>query len=120
MDTRIAYPSDLTHGEWAQVRHIIPEPKPGGRPAKHDRREVVNALLYIAQNNCQWRALPHDLPPWATVYWYFRTWKMDGTFDCLMDILRDAPQQAQGRQRQISTAFLDLQSIKTAQGCPRL
>ena len=62
MDTRTAYPSDLTDAEWAQVCRVIPAPKPGGRPAKHDRREVVNALLYVARTGCQWRALPHDLP----------------------------------------------------------
>ncbi len=67
MDTRTAYPSDLSHAEWAQVRRIIPALKPGGRPAKHDRREIVNALLDVSRTGCRWRALPHDLPPWATV-----------------------------------------------------
>ena len=57
--------SDLTDREWAQVRRFIPAPKPGGRPAKYDRREIVNALLYVTRTGCQWRALPHDLPPWA-------------------------------------------------------
>jgi putative transposase len=63
MDTRTAYPSDLAHAEWAQVERVIPAPKKGGRPAKHDRREIVNALLYVARTGCQWRALPHDFPP---------------------------------------------------------
>jgi transposase len=63
----MAYPSDLTHAEWAQVGRVIPAPKPGGRPAQHGRREFVNALLHVARTGCQWRALPHDFPPWATV-----------------------------------------------------
>ena len=115
MDTRTAYPSDLAHAEWAQVCRVIPAPKPGGRPAKHDRREVANALLYVARTGCQWRALPHDLPPWATVYWYFRVWKKDGTFDRLMDLLRGDLRQALGRQRQPSVAILDSQSVKTTE-----
>lgn len=115
MDTRTAYPSDLAHAEWAQVCRVIPAPKPGGRPAKHDRREVVNALLYVARTGCQWRALPHDLPPWATVYWYFRIWKRDGTFDRLMDLLRGDLRQAHGRQRQPSVAIIDSQSVKTTE-----
>ena len=115
MDTRTAYPSDLTTAEWAQVCRVIPAPKPGGRPAKHDRREIVNALLYVARTGCQWRALPHDFPPWATVYWYFRIWKDDGTFDRLMDLLRGDLRQAEGRQRQPSAAIIDSQSVKTTE-----
>src|SRR3954451_14591444 len=115
MDTRTAYPSDLAHAEWPQVCRVIPAPKPGGRPAKHDRREVTKALLYVARTGCQWRALPHDFPPWATVYWYFRTWKKDGTLDRLMDLLRGDLRQAHGRQRQPSVAIIDSQSVKTTE-----
>lgn len=115
MDTRQPYPSDLAHAEWAQVCRIIPPPKSGGRPAKHDRREVVNALLDVARTGCRWRALPHDFPPWATVYWYFRRRKADGTFDRLMDLLRGDLRQAHGRQRQPSAAILDSQSVKTTE-----
>jgi transposase len=115
MGTRIAYPSDLTRAEWAQVRRVIPAPKPGGRPAKHDRREITNALLYVARTGCQWRALPHDFPPWPTVYWYFRRWKADGTLDRLLDLLRGDLRQAHGRQRQPSAAILDSQSVKTTE-----
>ena len=115
MDTRAAYPSDLSPAEWAQVERVIPAPKKGGRPAKHPRREVVNALLYVTRTGCQWRALPHDFPPWATVYWYFRTWKADGTLDRLMDLLRGDLRVAEGRQRQPSAAIIDSQSIKTTE-----
>jgi transposase len=112
METRAAYPSDLAHAEGAQVGRVIPAPKKGGRPAKHDRREVTNALLYVARTGCRWRALPHDFPPRATVYWYFRTWKGGGTFDRLMDPLRGDPRQARGRQRQPSVAIIDSRSVK--------
>ena len=115
MDTRAAYPSDLTHAEWAQAERVIPAPKKGGRPAKHARREVVDALLYVARTGCQWRALPHDFPPWATVYWYFRIWKRDGTFDRLMDLLRGDLRVAEGRRRQPSAAIIDSQSVKTTE-----
>ena len=114
--TRRRYPSDLTQAEWAQVQRFIPAPKPGGRPAVHNRREVVNALLYVSRTGCQWRALPHDLPPWATVYWYFRTWKADGTLDRMMDELRGDLRLAEGRKhRQPSAAVIDSQSVKTTE-----
>ncbi len=115
METRKPYPSDLTHDRWAQVSRFIPAPKPGGRPAKHPRREVVNALLYVARTGCQWRALPHDFPPWATVYWSFRIRKKDGTFDRLMDLMRGDLRQAEGRQRPPSAAIIDSQSVKTTE-----
>src|SRR5512144_1011997 len=115
MDMRKAYPTDLTGPQWAQVRRFIPAPKTGGRPAKYDRREITNALLYVARTGCPWRALPHDLPPWTIVYWYFRCWKADGTLDRLMAELRGDLRQAEGRRRQPSAAIIDSQSVKTTE-----
>jgi transposase len=115
MDTRRPYPSDLSRSEWAQVSRFIPPPKPGGRPAKYDRLEIVNALLYVARTGCQWRALPHDFPPWTIVSWYFRCWKRDGTLDRLMDELPGDLRVAEGRPRQPSAAIIDSQSVKTTE-----
>jgi len=115
MDTRQPYPSDLSDPEWAQVERFIPAPKPGGRPAKYERREVVNALMYVGRTGCQWRALPHDFPPWDSVYWYYRTWKRDGTLDRLHDELRGDLRAAEGRPRPPSAAVLDSQSVKTTE-----
>ncbi len=121
MNTRTAYPSDLSAAEWAQVSRFIPAPKPGGRPAKYERREIVNALLYVVRTGCQWRAMPHDLPPWRITYWYFMQWKEDGTLERLHEGLRGDLRRAEGRQRQPSAAVLDSQSSKTTEkGGPRL
>jgi transposase len=115
MDTRKPYSSDLSNEQWAQVERFIPAPQPGGRPAKYDRREIVNALLYINRTGCQWRPLPHDFPPWESVYWYFRNWKKDGALDRLHDELRGDLRQAEGRPKQPSAAALDSQSVKTTE-----
>ena len=115
MDTRQPYPSDLTHEQWAQVERFIPAPRSGGRPAKYERREIVNGLLYLNRTGCQWRALPHDFPPWEIVYWYFRIWKEDGTLDRLHDELRGDLRQAEGHPRQPSAAIIDSQSVKATE-----
>jgi transposase len=120
MDMRQHYPSDLTDREWSQIERFIPAPKSGGRPAKYERREIVNALLYIDRTGCQWRALPHDFPPWEAVYWYFRNWKKDRILDRLHDELRGDLRAAEGRQRQPSAAVLDSQSVRTTEkGVPK-
>jgi transposase len=106
MDTRQPYPSDLSNEQWAQVERFIPALKLGGRPAKYERREVVHALLYLDRTGCQWRALPHDFPPWDSGDWYFRTWKKDGPLDRLHDGLRGDLRQAEGRQRPPAAAIL--------------
>jgi transposase len=57
------YPSDLSDGEWARLECYIPAAKAGGRPAKYERREIVNGILYVLRAGGSWRMLPHDFPP---------------------------------------------------------
>jgi len=113
---RQPYPTDLTDTRWAVLKPEIPAPRPGGRPRKTDMREVLNAIFYITHEGCTWRALPHDFPPWRTVYNYFNTWKRDGTWDRILDILRVRLRQAAGRSTSPRVACIDSQSVKTAGG----
>ena len=83
--------------------------------AVHLRREIVNAIFYVLRTGCQWRMLPHDLPPWQTVYTYFRNWRRDGTWQRIHDTLRRQVRQAAGRHPQPSAAILDSQSVKTTE-----
>ena len=69
--SRAVYPTDLTEAEWQILEPLVPPVKPGGRPAKYSRREVVNAIRYVLRTGCAWRLLPHDLPPWQSVYHHF-------------------------------------------------
>ena len=77
---RAPYPTDLTDAQWAHVALLLPPPKPGGRPRDVDLREIVNAALYRHRGGCSWRLLPHEFPPWQTVYTYVRQWQHDGTY----------------------------------------
>ena len=120
MNARQPYPSDLTCDQWEVIHSLVPAPRPGGRPAKYERREIVNALLYVTRTGCQWRALPHDLPPWRITYWYFMAWRDDGTLERVHDRLRSAVRTAAGRDVQPTAVVIDSQSVKTTEsGGPR-
>jgi transposase len=108
------YPSDLTDAQWALIEPLVPEPRWGGRPAVHPRRRIVEAILYVNRTGCAWRQLPHDFPPWATVFWYFKRWRQDGVVDRLHDALRDRVRDAEGRDPMASAGCVDAQSVRGA------
>ena len=70
--SRKPYPSDVTDTEWTILEPLLPPEKPVGSDRKVDLREVLNALMYVADNGIKWRAMPHDFPAWQTVYGYLR------------------------------------------------
>jgi len=75
----------------------------------------MDALRYVLRGGIAWRALPHEYPPWQTVYHYFRMWRRDGTWERLNDELRDLVRERAGRNRQPTAAILDSQSAKTTE-----
>lgn len=113
--SRQAYPYDLTDAEWQLLAPLVPAPRPGGRPLQHPRREIVNAILYVLRTGCQWRALPHDLPPWGTVWWYFRQWREEGIWERANTALREQARVRVGREPTPSAAIVDSQSVKTTE-----
>ena len=110
---RKPYPSDLSDTQWKILEPLIPPPKPGGRKRTTDMREVLNSIFYILRSGCAWRMLPHDLPPWQTVYYYFRQWKGDGIWERMNQTLRTRLRIADDRESDPSAAILDSQSVKT-------
>ena len=113
--TRRTYPTDLTDAQWRRLEPLVPRPKPGGRPAKCSRREIVNGLFYQAANGCTWRSLPHDLPPYRMVFRYFRVWQKDGTLKRIHEALRAEVRKQAGRKPKPSVAILDSQTVKTTE-----
>ncbi len=112
---RQPYPTDLTDAQWQLLEPLIPPAKPGGRPRTVNLREVVNGINYVLRTGCAWRFVPHDLPPWGTVWYYFRRWRKEGLWQRLNDTLRTSLRQLAGKQESPSAAILDSQSVKTAE-----
>ena len=114
--SRQTYPTDLNDTEWMIIAPYLPEENTTGRPREHPWREILNAIFYITRSGCAWRMLPHDLPPWKTVYHYFRLWRKDGYWEQLNRILREKLREKVGKQPQASAAIIDSQSVKTLEG----
>jgi putative transposase len=110
---RKAYQTDLSDEEWSYIEPHLPIPNTTGRPKMHSTREVLNAIFYIVRGGCAWRLLPHDFPPWKTVYHYFRSWRLDGTWERLHAALRKRVRVRLKRDPQPSAAIVDSQSVKT-------
>ena len=107
------YDTDLTDAEWNRLEPLVPAAKPGGRPVKHARREIVNGIFYITRAGCAWGLLPHDFPPWKTVYHYFRLWRIEGIWERVHAALRERVRVRLGRAPQPSAGIVDSQSVKT-------
>ena len=109
------YPSDMTDKQWAILQPLIPAALPGGRPRKTDMRRVIDAIFYRNRNGCTWRALPHDFPPWRTVYNHCQEWTRAGTWRAVNEALRPKVRQQAGRVATPSVAAIDSQTVKATE-----
>jgi transposase len=110
---RKSYQTDLSDAEWACLENHLPTPKAIGRPKIHSTREILDAVFYVLRSGCAWRLLPHDLPPWKTVYHYFRIWRLDGTWQKLNTAIRQRLRVRLRRNPQPSAGIVDSQSVKS-------
>jgi putative transposase len=110
---RRAYQTDLSDAEWSCIEPHLPTPRAPGRPRLHTLREVLDAIFYILRSGCAWRLLPNDFPPWKTIHHYFRTWRLDGTFERMHSALRKRVRVRMDRDPEPSAGVVDSQSVKT-------
>jgi putative transposase len=109
-----SYATDLSDAEWECLEPHVPPPNKRGRPKTHTTREILNAIFYILKSGCAWRLLPREFPPWETVYWWFRRWRINGTFERLNAELRERLRIHLGRNAHPSAGIVDSQSAKTS------
>ena len=108
------YPSDLSDKEWSILEPLLSSAEKRGRPPKWPHRHVADAVFYLLRRSgCSWRMLPREYPPWQTVYYHFRKWRIDGRLRRAHDRLREALRESEGRDRAPSAAVIDSQVVKT-------
>ena len=110
---RRAYQTDISNAEWALIEPHLPAPRAPGRPRLHPLREILNAIFYVVKSGCAWRLLPHEFPPWKTVYHYFRAWRLGGIWERMHTALRQRVRVRLKRNPQPSAGIVDSQSVKT-------
>jgi len=109
------YPSDLSDAEWACVQRYLPPLPTRGRPSTHPLRRIIDAIFYLVRSECAWRYLPSNYPPWQTIFYHFRRFRLTGKWHLLYTALHRAEREHVGRHPDPGAAILDSQSVKTVE-----
>ncbi len=104
------YPSDLSDDEWKHLQQYLPAEPSSGRPRTHTLRTICNAIFYVLKTRCPWRYLPSNFPPWQSVFYHFRRWRLKGNWYRLFTALRAAERERVGRNTEPSAAIMDSSS----------
>lgn len=119
MDRVKRYSSDLNNEEWNIVSPLIPLAKSGGRKRSVNVRAIMDGIFYFIRTGCQWRLLPKDFPPWGTIHYYYRRWRLDGILFKIHEHLRKLVRIKSGKDEDTTIGIIDSQSVKTTEkrGC---
>ena len=110
---REKYETDLTDEQWEVIAPLFSNM----RKYKWDKRELVNAVLYLVKTGCQWRNLPHDFPPVFTVHSFYRRARLSGLWDKILQHLVKLTRQKAGLSEEPTQALIDSQIVTDDIGC---
>jgi transposase len=117
--------TDLSDARWALIEPALSAWRAeravaglGLSEPVRDLREIVNAILYVNRAGCAWHLLPHDFPPYRTVYDYYAKWEKDGTTKAIHDLLRGKARERAGRSPEPTAAIIDARAVKTSSNVP--
>src|SRR6202163_3411073 len=104
---QVGYPSDVTDEEWAFVVPYLLLCREDAPQREYSLRAVFNGLRYLVRTGCQWRYLPHDLPPWPVVYLQTQRWIESHCFETMVEDLRLLLREFTGRKAQPIAMLLE-------------
>jgi len=105
--TRKSYPSDVSDAEWEFLIPFLTLMREDAPQREYSMRDLFNAMRYVVKTGCQWRYLPHDLPPWTAVYQQAQRWFQAGVFEAITHELRVIVRIIEDREPQPSGVILD-------------
>ena len=107
---RKVYDTDLTDKQWEMIEPLMWK---SGNKSKWEKRELINAVLYLVDSGCKWRQLPHDFPPYTTVLNFYRKAVREGLWDKILKMLVRKTRETNGKSANPTYALIDSQSVKT-------
>lgn len=108
-------PGDISDEEWDFVAPCLTLMKADAPQRDHDLREVLTGLRWIVRTGSPWRYMPHDLPPYQTVYQQVQRWFRAGCFEAIVADLRALIRLGEGKSVEPTAAIFDSRRL---QGTP--
>ena len=109
---------ELTDEEWALVEHLFDPPVHRGVKGTIPRRDIVDAILWVARTGCQWRYLPARFPDWQAVWSQWRRWRDKGTWAAAMRVLAKEIRLRCKRKADPTMVMIDAQTVKGGRAGP--
>ena len=108
----MAYSIALTNEQWSLVADLFDPPRRRGAPSKVDRRQMVDAMLFLARTGAQWRYLPERFGPWGSVWQQWRRWRNNGVWAKAMTRLARHIRVKDNRDPMPSIVVIDAQTVR--------
>lgn len=109
---------ELDSTEWALVQDLFDPPGREGAPSRYPRRQIVDAILFLARTGCQWRYLPAGYPPWEAVWQQWRRWRSNGVWAAAMTRIATLIRTRKGRSAKPSMVMIDGQTVRGGRAGP--